>query len=51
MVNYLGNHLTNYITMVVLFTAIAAWLWQISKPYPGSLFGRGWVRAVFEGFV
>jgi hypothetical protein len=33
MVNYLVDHPTNHITMVVLFTATAAWLWKISKPY------------------
>jgi hypothetical protein len=51
MVCNLVDHPTNHITMVVLFTATAAWLWKISKPYPGSLFGRGWARVVFVGFV
>jgi hypothetical protein len=49
MVNCLVDHPTNHVTMVSPFAATAAsWLWQISKPY---LFGRGWERAVFEGFV
>jgi hypothetical protein len=34
MVDYLVDHPTNHITMVVPFTATAAWLWQIIKPYP-----------------
>jgi hypothetical protein len=33
MINYLINHPTNTFTMVVPFTATAAWLWQISDPY------------------
>ncbi len=47
MVDYLVDHPTNHITMVVQFTTIAAWLWQISKPYPlgASLEGVGWVQS------
>jgi hypothetical protein len=33
MVNYLIEHPTNTITMVILFDTTVAWLWQISLPH------------------
>jgi hypothetical protein len=41
MVNYLLDHPTNHITMVVPFTAAAEWLRQISKPYPREPLQKG----------
>jgi hypothetical protein len=41
MVDYLVDHPANHITTVVPFTAIAAWLWQISKPYPQEPLQKG----------
>jgi len=46
------NHPTNTTTMVVPFANTAAWWWQISPPHPREpLYGRGWLRAVFEGYI
>jgi hypothetical protein len=41
MVGYLVDHPTNHITMAVLLVAIAAWLWQFSKPYPQEPLQKG----------
>jgi hypothetical protein len=41
MVDYLVDHPTYNITMVVPFTATAAWLWLISKPYPREPLCKG----------
>jgi hypothetical protein len=51
MVDCLVNHPTSHVTMVEPFAVTATWMWQISHPTPGSLFGRGWPRVVYEGFV
>ncbi len=50
MVDYLVDHPTNHITMVVPFTAAAAWLWQISKPYPREPLRKGLGKCGLRGF-
>jgi hypothetical protein len=41
MVNRLVNHPSNTITMVAPFAVTAAWLWQISQPYPQEFLWTG----------
>jgi hypothetical protein len=49
MVDCFIDHPTNHITMVALFAVKACG--ESAHPTPGSLFERGWPRAVYEGFV
>jgi hypothetical protein len=41
MVNYIVDPPTNTFTVVVLFVATVAWLWQISHPYPWEPLQKG----------
>jgi hypothetical protein len=50
MLDYLVDHPTNRITMVVPFTAIAAWLWRISQPYPREPLRKGLRKGGIQGF-
>jgi hypothetical protein len=50
MVDRLVNHPTNTITMVAPFAATAAWLWQISQPYPRDPLRKGWGEGDMQGF-
>jgi hypothetical protein len=46
-----GQHPTNHVTMVEPFTVTAAWCGESAHPTLRSLFGRGWPRVVYEGYV
>jgi hypothetical protein len=37
--------------MVELAAGLAAWLLGFQPPHPGSLCGRGWLRAVWNGLI
>ena len=50
MIDCFVNYPTKTITMVAPFATTAAWLWQISQPYPRELFGRVRARATCKGF-
>ncbi len=50
MVDRLVDHPTNTITMVAPFAATAAWLWQISQPYPWEPLRKGLGEGDVRGF-
>ncbi len=50
MVDCLVDHPTNHVTMVEPICCNSG-MDVANQPTPGSLFGRGWLRMVYEGFV